>query len=219
MIQVKNVSKIFNEGTPKAFTALDDISLHVKKGEVSLLKGISGSGKSTLLSLFAGLYQPSKGEILIDGEAISQYPENFASRFRRNNIGFIFQKFNLISTLTVLENVLLPTLPDDIDKLEEAMELLELFNISSKTNVEVKHLSGGEQQRVAVIRALINDPKLILADEPTANLDQALSIKILDYFEKIINQEKTLVIATHDPLLLEWGNYETCFEMKNGKLL
>lgn len=219
MIHVKNVSKTFHEGTDKAFEALKDVSLHVNENDIAILKGISGSGKSTLLSLIAALHQPSRGEIIIGNEAISRFPENFASAFRRQHLGFIFQKFNLIPTLTVLENVLLPTLPDNVDKTEKAKELLEKFNLSPKTHTEVKHLSGGEQQRVAIARSLINDPKLILADEPTANLDKALSLKLLEYFEGMKAEGKTLLIATHDPLLLEWNASDACFEMEDGKLL
>ena len=219
MIHINNVTKIFNEGTPRAFHAIDDITLHVRKNEITILEGISGSGKSTLLSLIAALYQPSSGEIIIDNEAISRYPENFASAFRRHHIGFIFQKFHLIPTLSVLDNILLPTLPDKCSKIDKAHELIKRFALETKTHTYIKHLSGGEQQRVAIARALINDPKLILADEPTANLDKALSFQLLAYFEAMQQEGKTLLIASHDPLLLEWEKANCCFKLKEGRVL
>lgn len=214
MIEVKNLTKIFNAGLPNEFCALKDINLHVKKGEISLLSGVSGSGKSTLLALIAGLYKPTNGEVLIEDTSISKLPENFASRFRREHIGIVFQNFNLIPTLNVLENVLLPTLPDKKDYKQKAMELLKRFNMESKCATLAKNLSGGEQQRVSIARALINSPKLILADEPSANLDKALSEKLLEFFSDINKEGITILISTHDPLFLEWDKITSVYEVK-----
>lgn len=204
MIEIKNLTKIFNEGTAKEFCALKDVNFSIKKGEISLISGVSGSGKSTLLALIAGLYKPTKGEVIIDETSISKLPENFASKFRRENIGIIFQNFNLIPTLNVLNNVLLPTLPDKKNLQKRACELLDTFQMLDKKDVLAKNLSGGESQRVAIVRALINSPMLILADEPTANLDKKLSLKLLEFLELIQKLGHTLLISTHDPLFYEW---------------
>ena len=219
MIKVTKVSKYFNESTPKEVKALIDVSLHVEKNQMLLLKGVSGSGKSTLLSLIAGLYQPTFGEIVIDKEPISRLPEQFASRFRRHHLGIIFQKFYLLPTLSVLENVLLPTLPDKVDLEPRAMELLKRFGLEDKKDRLAKDLSGGEQQRVAIARALIHNPPIILADEPTANLDKALSCELMDTLEALHVEGKTIVIATHDPLLLEWKKCEGIIAMDGGKVV
>lgn len=205
MIRIENLTKIFNEGTKREFCAIKDISLHVKKGEISLLSGVSGSGKSTLLALIAGLYKPSFGEVIINNQSISKLSENFASKFRRENIGIIFQSYNLIPTLNVLDNILLPTLPDKKDLHVRADELLERFKMQDKKNELARNLSGGEAQRIAIIRALINSPSLILADEPTANLDKKLSLKLLEFLELIQSLGHTILIATHDPIFHDWG--------------
>lgn len=197
MIYIKNVSKTFNNDE---FYALKDVNLHVKKGQICVLNGASGSGKSTLLSLIARLYTPSFGEIIINNINICNLSENFASAFRRKNIGIIFQKFNLIMTLSAIENILLPSIVDKKNVSAHANELLKKFDLFDKKDILAKNLSGGEQQRVAIIRALINSPKLILADEPTANLDQKLSEKFLDYLKFIKEQNCTCIIATHDKI-------------------
>lgn len=216
MIHVKSLTKIFNENSPQAFCALKDVSLHVKKGEISLISGVSGSGKSTLLALMAGLYRPSLGEVEIGGVSISKLPENFASKFRREKIGIIFQNFNLIPTLNVLENTLLPTLPEKQDMSKRALELLEKFEIVDKRTVLVKNLSGGEQQRVAIARSLINSPLIILADEPTANLDKALSMKLLELLEAVRQEGHVVVIATHDELLLKWSKVTSVTKLEKN---
>jgi putative ABC transport system ATP-binding protein len=218
VIQVDNVSKIFHEGTPRAFSALSSISLHVKRGETLLLEGASGSGKSTLLGLIAGLYQPSLGKITIDNTIISSLPEHFASKFRREHIGIIFQHFHLLPTLTAWENIVLPALPDKKDVSTPARELVETFGLLGREDTLVSLLSGGEQQRVALIRALVRNPDIVLADEPTANLDKVLSLELISHFEHLQSGGKTLVIATHDPLLLEWNKAHQKAVLAHGVL-
>lgn len=203
MIKICNISKIFNENSPTEFYALKDISFEIKKGEVSILKGVSGSGKSTLLSLIAGFYKPTSGEIFINNQSVTKLSLKFASRFRRENIGFIFQNFNLIPTFTALENIILATIPDGGGKIKYAKKLLEKLGLQHKADTLAKNLSGGEQQRVSIARALINDPSIILADEPTANLDLKLTKELIEYFKMLKNDNKTIVIATHDPFLAE----------------
>lgn len=212
MIDLRGVSKTFNEGKSSEFIALRDISFSVKEGETFFLKGISGSGKSTLLALIAGLYKPTNGSIYVAGTDITKLSIKFASKFRRENLGIIFQNFNLIPTLNVLDNVLLPTLPDKSGSIKRARELLEKFHLIDKEKALSKSLSGGEQQRVAIIRALINEPKIILADEPTANLDAKLSQKLLEYFKDMSG--KTIIISTHDPFLLQSGIADASYELK-----
>ncbi len=218
MIEVKNITKIFNKGTKREFYALKDVNLHVKKGEISILKGISGSGKSTLLGLIAGLYKPNMGEVIIDGVSISKLPENFSSKFRRENIGIIFQNYNLIPTLSVIDNIILPTIVDKADKTSKAHELLKTFDLADKKPQLAKDLSGGEAQRVAIIRAMINSPKLILADEPTANLDKKLSLKLLEYFKIIQDLGHTLLIATHDDIFFDWKEVDSIHEIKKVEI-
>ncbi len=213
MIEVRKLNKSFLDGSGKENVVLKDVDLHIKKGEIALLKGVSGSGKSTLLSLIAGLDKPNSGEVLVKGISVSKLPENFASKFRRKHIGFIFQSFNLLPTLSVLDNILLPTLPDKTYPKKKAMELLEILNLKEKRNDLARHLSGGEAQRVAIARALINSPELILADEPTANLDKKLSLDLLEHLKLIRSLGHTLLIATHDPLFFDWEEATSLHEL------
>ncbi len=213
MIKINNLNKIFYKNGEENHI-LKDINLHVEKNEIFLLKGVSGSGKSTLLSLIAGLDKPTSGEVIIGDKSISKMPEHFSTKFRRENIGIIFQNFNLIPTLSVLNNILLPTLPDKKNLHVIACELLNEFELQDKKDALAKTLSGGEAQRVAIIRALINSPSIVLCDEPTANLDKKLSLKLLEYLRYINSQNTTLIIATHDPLFLDWSFVNNSYELK-----
>ena len=220
MIECKNITKVFNQNKRNEQTALKDINLTINSGELVVLKGASGSGKSTLLSLIAALSKPTIGEMIVDDKRVSKMPDNFTAMFRRDNIGFIFQKYNLISTLSAYENIIVPTIPSNPNEkeLEKSVnELLEMFNIQNKKESLVKNLSGGEQQRVAIARALINNPKIIIADEPTANLDEKLSLEFIDIIKKLKQQNRTIIIATHDPLFFELNFCDRVIEMKDGK--
>ena len=202
MIELRDVSKIYNYGTPKAVVALEDVNLRIDKGELVLLIGPSGSGKSTLLSLIAALTRPTKGIVKVENKIVSKLPDHFAALYRREWIGFIFQRFNLIEELSVLENVLLPLVPTPLSiarSEERAWEVMERFAIEHKAHTQVSKLSGGERQRVAIARSLVLDPPIILADEPTANLDSTLAQQFLLLLEKLHEQGKTIVVATHDP--------------------
>lgn len=218
MIHINQISKTFHENSPKAFKALENINLHIPRGQTLILKGASGSGKSTLLALIAGLYTPSAGEIIIDSTPISRLPEHFSSAFRRKRIGYIFQNFNLIPTLSAIENILIPALPDGINARNHAQSLLRQFNLEPKSNTLASVLSGGEQQRVALIRALIRNPDIILADEPSANLDQNLIQTLLNSFLNMKKEGKTLIIATHDPAILNWSGVDKIVNLNHGKL-
>lgn len=222
MIEIKHIDKKFNENQANEVIALKDINLKIKQGELTILKGASGSGKSTLLSLIAALGKPTHGEVVVDGQRISKLPDNFSALFRREHIGFIFQKFNLIPTLNVYENIITPLLPSKLERQEidqKAFEVMEKFSISHKKEVKVVNLSGGEQQRVAICRALINSPKIILADEPTANLDAFLTENFLDFLRQMKEENKTIMVATHDPVFFNLDFADREVDMKNGQIL
>lgn len=218
MITLKNVSKIYDGN----IIALNAINLNFKEGELIILKGVSGSGKSTILSLIAGLSKPTVGEVIVDGKKISKLPDHFAASYRRDNIGIVFQKYNLIPTLSVSENVLLPLFPLNLSRdsmKQKAQKVLEKFTIAHKTDVMVKNLSGGEQQRVAIARANINDPKIILADEPTANLDEKLSLEFIEILRELKSQNRTIIIATHDPLFFDLDIVDKTINIEHGNLI
>ncbi len=217
MIQLKNVTKTYNE-----IIALNKINLQFNEGELIVLKGASGSGKSTILSLIAGLTKPTSGEVIVDNKQISKLTDNFASLHRRENIGFIFQKYNLIANLTAKENIALPLIPNNPDekKLEQLLDdVMEKFHISHKKNIVVKNLSGGEQQRVAIARANINNPKIIIADEPTANLDEKLSLHFIEILKTLKQSNKTIIVATHDPIFFNLDFVDRIVEIHNGNLI
>ncbi|PLY16051.1 MAG: ABC transporter ATP-binding protein [Sulfurimonas sp.] len=222
MIELKEIIKEYEVNNQNIVTALKGINLHIKEGELVVLKGSSGSGKSTILSLIAALSKPTSGEIIVDGDRISKLPDNFASDFRRHSIGFVFQKYNLISSLSVKDNIILPLVPMNLDEkeIEEKLSrVLKMFNIEHKKNQLVKNLSGGEQQRVAIARANINNPKIIIADEPTANLDEKLSLHFIDIVKELKAQGKTIVIATHDPLFFGLEIVDREIEIYQGAIV
>ena len=222
MIELYNITKTFNQGKENQFTALKDISLTIDQNRITVLKGPSGSGKTTLASLVGCMSRPTSGRIKINGKETTSLPEKFLADIRRDNFGFIFQRFNLITGISVLENTLLPIYPMDLDTSlakKKAIALLEKLNIDSKIHQEVENLSSGEQQRVAIARALINAPLFIIADEPTAHLDQKMAVKFIDILSKLQAEGKTLLIASHDPLLYDSEIVHKVIELKDGKLM
>jgi len=221
MIELKNITKIYDLNKNDQVVALKDINLSIKEGELIILKGSSGSGKSTILSLIAALSKPTSGEVIVDEKKISKLPDNFASVYRRDNIGFIFQKYNLIADISVKENILLPLIPlnPDANELDEKLNIvMEKFQISHKKENLVKTLSGGEQQRVAIARANVNNPKIIIADEPTANLDEKLSLHFIEILRELKDAGKTIVVATHDPLFFDLDFVDREIEVSNGTI-
>ncbi len=218
MIRLENVSKIY-DGNIKA---LENINLSFQEGELVILKGVSGSGKSTILSLIAGLSKPTEGEVIVDGKKISKLPDHFAASYRRDNIGIVFQKYNLIAALTAEENVLLPLFPLNLPREEmqnKSSKALAMFSIEHKAKLVVRNLSGGEQQRVAIARANVNEPKIILADEPTANLDEKLSREFIEILRELKSQKRTIVVATHDPLFFELDFVDRVVNIEHGHLI
>ncbi|MCH8557971.1 MAG: ABC transporter ATP-binding protein, partial [Balneolia bacterium] len=192
IIKAENLSKVYNPDTIPVH-ALKDVSLSVEKGEFTAVVGPSGSGKTTLLNMIGGLDKPSSGTVEIDGEIITGMKDSELIDFRLQNIGFVFQHYNLIPVFTALENVSFIMLLQKRDKKEmeeRAMQLLEAVGIGDRPDARPKQLSGGQQQRVAVARALASEPKFILADEPTANLDSASAMNLLDIMEKMNREQE-----------------------------
>ncbi len=222
MIELKEIVKEYEVNATEVVTALKGINLHIKEGELVVLRGASGSGKSTILSLIAALSKPTSGEVIVGGERVSKLPDNFASDYRRHNIGFVFQKYNLIPTLSVKENIILPLVPINMEakEIEEKLSrVLKMFHIEHKENQLVKNLSGGEQQRVAIARANINNPQIILADEPTANLDEKLSLAFIEILKELKSEGKTIVVATHDPLFFGLSIVDREIEVYQGSIV
>jgi putative ABC transport system ATP-binding protein len=200
LVELQDVSKSYREGE-RDRAVLKDASLSIARGEWLFLLGRSGSGKSTLLNLLSGIDLPEKGEILIEGSPINRLSERDRTLFRRNKIGFIFQSYNLIPTLTVAENLLLPLeLVGEVSRArqQEGLALLDQVGLADRAGSYPDRLSGGEQQRVAIVRALIHRPILVLADEPTGNLDAETGQEVLDFFERLLRPtQTTLVLVTH----------------------
>lgn len=202
MIKLINVSKEYKLGN-ESFFALRNINLEIKKSEFSAIIGPSGSGKSTLMHILGLLDEPSSGKVLVEGKDIAILSDNNLSKLRNEFVGFVFQQFNLINKLNVLENILLPTIYSarklNFNPKDRAFSLMQRIGISDKAYTYPNKISGGQQQRVAIARALINQPKLILADEPTGNLDTKTGEAILSLLEKLNKQDKiTIVIVTHE---------------------
>jgi putative ABC transport system ATP-binding protein len=214
MIRLENVSKRYSEG--KVFhNILNDVSLDIYEGEIIILYGKSGSGKSTPLNLLAGIDLPDKGNIYFEGTNITALSEKERTLFRRKRIGFIFQFFNLIPTLTVSENLKLPLELNSVP-FERVTGILEEVGLSEKYNSYPDVMSGGEQQRVAIARALIHNPDFILADEPTGNLDLDTSKQIIELIDRIVKQQgKTMIMATHSRDVM--GLADRILTLKDGK--
>ena len=221
MIHAENVTKVYNPGMPDEVTALHGVSVSISGGEVAVLKGPSGSGKTSLLSLIGCMSRPTSGKILVYGKDVAKLPERFLTNIRRKTFGFVFQQYNLVRDVSVLENVLLPLYPLDIrisEMREKARGVMRKLRIDGKEHSKVKQLSGGEQQRVAIARALINDPEVIIADEPTAHLDTELSGEFLEILSALNREGKTVVIATHDPFVHEQPMVDRIIAMRDGRI-
>ena len=222
MINVRGVSLVYNQGKQNEFCALKNINLDVNNGELVILKGVSGSGKSTLLSLIALLQKPTSGEILIDGTNIAKLPDTFCSEFRHKRLGLVFQNFNLIEGLSVYENLLAPfALTNFKANVREEMikKALNLANISHKRDENVSNLSGGERQRCAVARALSMDADIILADEPTANLDRQNARAFLGLLKSFKALKKSVIVATHDSIFDELSATDRVVSLQNGEIV
>ena len=222
MINIRGVSLVYNQNKQNEFCALKNINLDINDGELVILKGISGSGKSTLLSLIALLQKPTSGEILIDGTNIAKLPDAFCSELRHKRLGLVFQNFNLIDGLSVYENLLAPfALTNFKANVRDEMikKALSLANISHKKDENVSNLSGGERQRCAVARALSMDADIILADEPTANLDRQNARAFLGLLESFKTLKKSVIVATHDSIFDELSATDRVVSLQNGEIV
>ncbi|RPJ04026.1 MAG: ABC transporter ATP-binding protein [Deltaproteobacteria bacterium] len=201
LIEIKKLSKIYNGGEEKV-NALVDIDLEIERGEFASVMGPSGSGKSTLLTILGGLNHPTEGDLVVDEIPIYQLPLEKLADFRREYLGFIFQSFQLIPYLTVIENVMLPlsiTTRSNREQVRMAEEILERVGLKAKGRRLPDQLSGGEQERVAIARALVNSPPILLADEPTGNLDSKTGKEIMDLFKALHQEGQTIIMVTHNP--------------------
>ena len=221
MIKITKLNKIFNENTKKEFHALKDINIEIKTSSCVILKGVSGSGKSTLLSIIGTLLKPTSGEIKIDDESIAKLPDLHASNFRAKKLGFIFQSYNLFNELNVKDNISIPLIPLGFSQKQidiMSLSALKLANIKHKKDELVYNLSGGEKQRCAIARALVNNPDIILCDEPTANLDHDNSMKFIESLREFKKLNKTIIVATHDPIFEELDFVDEIINIKNGMI-
>ncbi len=220
IIELNGVRKVYRMGDV-SFAALDGIDLQIRKGEFVAIMGPSGSGKSTAMNMIGCLDVPTEGSVYLDGYNISCLDESDLAQIRGRKIGFIFQKFNLISTLSALENVALPMMFQGYSKekrRKRAISLLETVELTEKINNRPGELSGGQQQRVAVARSLANDPEVILADEPTGNLDSKTGKKVMEFI-KYLNEKKgkTIIMVTHDANLAKYA--QKIIMLKDGKIV
>jgi putative ABC transport system ATP-binding protein len=222
MIELTAISKTFNAGKPNRFTALEQIDLTLAPGQVAVFKGPSGSGKTTLLGIIGCMARPTAGRLRIQGREVNRLPERFLSRIRRESFGFVFQSYNLVTGVSVLENVMLPSYPTDSPHRivrQRALVLLETLEILSKAHLPVQSLSGGEQQRAAIARALINEPEFVIADEPTAHLDTDLAGQFLEIVARLKDQGKTVLMGSHDPVLFNSNVVDRVIEMRYGRVV
>lgn len=221
MISIQHLNKIYNQGQVNEVTALIDINLEVRTNEVLCLQGPSGSGKSTLLSIMGCVFPPTSGVAEIAGKKLSRLPDRFLTIHRRQYIGFIFQQFNILPQLSVIDNVMIPLMilgyRPEIRR-EKATRLLERLRIAHRADFLSSQISGGELQRVAIARALVNDPPIILADEPTAHLDHTLSLEFLAFMQELKGEGKTIIMTSHDPLVADHPCVDLVVEMSDGRL-
>lgn len=216
IVELKNVSKTYKIGENE-FKALNNIDLKINKGEFVVILGPSGAGKSTLLNLIGGMDTPTEGSIKIDGEEISKYTESKLSEYRVENIGFIFQFYNILPTLTVLENVEL--VKDIVKNGNDSKEAIKAVGLEQHMNKFPNQLSGGEQQRVSIARAIAKNPKLLLCDEPTGALDSKTGVEVLKLLKKQCdgnNGANTVIIVTHNSLFADIA--DTVIRVKNGTI-
>ena len=222
MIRLVEISKVYNAGRTNAFVAVDTVTLTIAARTVTALQGPSGSGKTTLLSLAGCMARPTSGRIFLGERELTSLPERFLTEIRRRTFGFVFQRFNLIKGITVLENVMLPAYPTGERHgvvRARALELLDRLGLADKGPARVEWLSGGEAQRTAIARALINTPAVLIADEPTAHLDTALSREFMEIMGQLKDQGTSILIASHDPLVRDAAVIDRIVEMRDGRLV
>ena len=219
MIEVKNVTKIYKMGK-ETVVALNNVSLNIDKGEFVAIVGPSGSGKSTIMHIIGGLDSPTEGHVYFDNKDISKYKDKEKAKFRNSEIGFVFQAFNLENTQTALENVMMPLIFSGSSKKNrksKAGKALELVELGHLKNHKPNEMSGGQRQRVSIARALVNDPKIIFADEPTGNLDSKTGENIMNLFKDLNNQGYTIIMVTHN--MEEVEKAKRVVRIKDGNII
>jgi putative ABC transport system ATP-binding protein len=221
MIRLLNVRKIFNSGKVNECIALDDVTFEIEPGKITAFTGPSGSGKTTLLTLVGCMARPTSGRIWLDGREITSLPERFLTEIRRGTFGFVFQQLNLVKGLSALENVMLPAYPtgESFGGLKKrALGLLDHFGLTHKASSDVASLSGGEAQRVTIARALINNPQVIIADEPTAHLDSKLRSEFMETLKRLNGEGRTVLLSSHDAVVYEWEGIDRIVAMRDGRI-
>ena len=219
ILRVENLSKWYNAGRPDKVRAIEDISLEVYENQYAVLYGPSGSGKTTLLSLIGTLDRPTQGRIFLYGRDITQFSDIELSRIRRQTVGFVFQSFNLFAGLSAWENVSYPLIPMGVpttERFERAKSLLERLGLGDRLDHSPEELSGGEQQRVAIARALVNHPRILIADEPTSNIDTDSVGNLLEILTRLKEEGKTIIVSSHDPVIK--SRAEILFTLVRGRL-
>jgi putative ABC transport system ATP-binding protein len=220
MIETISLTKVYNKGKKNEVEAVTDANMTAEDGAITALVGPSGCGKTTLMSMIGQLLTPTTGKVLIDKEDITAYSDLWKAKFRRDNIGFVFQHINLLPNLNALENVLMPLICHDVDLAtykKPALELLDHLGLSERAFFMVEQLSGGQQQRVAVARALITEPKIIIADEPLTFVDAESAQTILEFFKQLREEGKTICISTHMSDLAQLA--DITYKLKDGKIV
>lgn len=218
LIEVKNASKIYGYGSATT-VALDNVTMNIEKGDFLAIMGPSGSGKSTLMHLIGILDHPTHGDVVIDGKDVAELSEKKRARYRRNKIGFVFQQFNLLPRFNAIDNVALPLIykrTGHVKKLKRAAQMLKVVGLEDRQYYRVNQLSGGQVQRVAIARALINRPAIILADEPTGNLDSESGKAVMELLAKLHKEGNTIVIVTHDERVASYA--KRIVTVKDGRL-
>jgi putative ABC transport system ATP-binding protein len=221
VIELADVRKVYGEGRPDETVAVGGVTLTIAGGAVTVLRGPSGSGKTSLLSLIGAMARPTSGRIRVAGREITSLPERFLTEVRRSTFGFVFQQGNLLRGISTLENVMLPAYPLGGSRtalLERARGLLELLGLSHRAGARAEALSGGEAQRAAIARALVNEPRVIVADEPTAHLDSRASRELMEIVSRLRERGKTVVIASHDPLVYQAPGVDRVVRLRDGLL-
>lgn len=212
LLELKDISKIYSGGTVEA---LKDVSIEVNQGEWVAIMGPSGSGKSTMLNIISCMDKPTSGQVILDGVDITKQNSKELTNIRRDKIGLVFQQFHLVNYLTAVENVMVSQYYHSLPAEKEAMEMLELVGLKERAKHLPHQLSGGEQQRVCIARALINHPQIILADEPTGNLDEANENLVIEIFKKLHEEGKTIIVVTHAPEVAQYA--ERTIVLEHGK--
>lgn len=222
MIRLDDVRRVFHQGRHDELVAVDCVTLAISAGKITVLRGPSGSGKTSLLALIGCMARPTSGRIHVGDREVTSLPEHFLTGIRRSTFGFVFQQFHLVRGITALENVMLPAYPLGGSRkalVARAQSLLDGLGVGERARARADWLSGGEAQRVAIARALVNDPEVIVADEPTAHLDSRLSASFMDVVAALRAEGRTVVIASHDPIVHESALVDHLVSMRDGRIV